>query len=136
MKHYKTRLNGHIIESAFYGRWDIQIMNDFLSDVKMMLIPLQGQTLGSVTDLRKWEGSDEQAFAKIKAELNRLVAAGSSRAAYVVDVNSLQMDILNQSSPKLSGYIRKLFTNKHDAIQWLREQGFVMPLDDQTFCKL
>ncbi|MBF7073195.1 hypothetical protein ISG33_07275 [Glaciecola sp. MH2013] len=110
------------------------MFESFISDVKVSLIRLAGQEWGSMTDLRQWKGGDHQFLFAAKAELNRLVAAGSSHAAYIIRGDSPHLDILNEIAPTLSGYKRRLFTTKAEAITWLKEDGFKLPLESKEHC--
>ncbi len=117
-------MNGHILESTFYDYWDGDVFKSFISEVKVSLIRQRGQEWGSMTDLRQWQGGDNEFRYLAKAELNRLVAAGSSHAAYIIQDDSPHYEILSDLAPTLSGYKRKIFANKSDAIEWLDESGF------------
>ena len=128
------RLNGHILESTFFGFWDTDVFNSFISEVKVVLIRLQGQEWGSMSDLRQWQGGDKQFIQTARAELNRLVAAGSSHAAYIIKGDSPYLETINEAAPSLSGYKRRLFTTKAEAIEWLTADGFTLPLDYKEHC--
>lgn len=88
-----------------------------------------------MTDLRQWKGGDSQFVFAAKSELNRLVAAGSSHAAYVIKGNSPQLDVLSELAPSLSGYKRRLFSTKSEAAQWLIDSGFKLPLETNEHCE-
>lgn len=88
-----------------------------------------------MTDLRQWKGGDNQFVFAAKSELNRLVAAGSSHAAYVIKGNSPQLDVLSELAPSLSGYKRRLFSTKSEAAQWLIDSGFKLPLETNEHCE-
>ena len=133
--HYQLRLNGHILDSTFYSYWNADIFETFTCKVKVSLIRLRGQEWGSLTDLRQWQGGDNEFLFAAKSELNRLVAAGSSHAAYVIQDDSPHLDVLNEIAPTLSGYTRRVFNNKADAVQWLKDCGFKMPLESTEHCE-
>ncbi|MDT0629504.1 hypothetical protein [Alteromonas sp. W364] len=135
IKYYKLRLNGHILEATFYEYWDADVFDSFISEVKVNLIRLQGQEWGSMTDLRPWKGGDNEFIFAARAELNRLVAAGSSHAAYIIKGNSPHLDVLNEVAPSLSGYKRKLFSTKGEAAEWLTKAGFKLPLESKEHCE-
>lgn len=126
-------MNGHILEATFYDHWDADIFESFISEVKVSLIRLRGQEWGSMTDLRQWEGGNHEFRFAAKAELNRLVAAGSSHAAYIIQDNSPYLELINDVAPTLSGYKRRLFSNKADAIKWLDESGFKLSLVSKEY---
>lgn len=113
----------------------MEVFESFISDTRLQLIRLQGQEWGSMTDLRPWEGANAEFMVSVKAELNRLVAAGSSHAAYIIEDNSPYLDMLKEVEPSLYGYKRKLFSTKADAADWLTNAGFIMPLSLQEHCE-
>jgi len=129
MKHYNLRLNGNIIEATFYDYWNEAILESFISEVKVSLIRLRGEEWGSMTDLRQWKGGNNHFLLTAKAELNRLVAAGSSHAAYIIEDDSPHLGIINAVAPTLSGYKRRIFSRKAEASEWLKEGGFELPLE-------
>lgn len=126
-------MNGHILEATFYDYWDADVFKSFISEVKVSLIRQRGQEWGSMTDLRRWQGGDHEFRFIAKAELNRLVAAGSSHAAYIIQDDSPHREMLNELAPTLSGYKRKIFNNKSDAIEWLDESGFKLSLESKEY---
>jgi len=86
-----------------------------------------------MTDLRQWKAGNHEFRFAAKAELNRLVAAGSSHAAYIIQDNSPHLELIKDVAPTLSGYKRELFSSKADAIAWLNRSGFKLSLVSKEF---
>jgi hypothetical protein len=121
---YHLDVKNNVVIAKLEGTWNKETAESFAQDFQTIAKDL-APPWGHLVYLDEWELCSPDMFPIIANLVEWCIQSGLSHAANVYHASAMKTAFMNQMVvEQTDGFIRVVFDNEYDAIDWLAEAGF------------
>ena len=121
---YRIERRNSVLLISISGAWNRETAQAYCKAAREASTPLIGRPYATLSDLNEWELATPDCDDLLKQLFQQAVDHGLRREAFVNKSGSIKVEQLNRLMPCGQEHIRKMFTNRDAAVDWLKREGF------------
>lgn len=128
---WKIKVSGKVLMQWFADAWNEQAIIEYAKEFKQVAAPLIGQDWAIISIFEQWELGVPEIESHVAAHCAWFKDNGCVRDCHVYSYSSAKEMQLEKMIPHTEGtYVRHVYGELDEAINWLSQEGFDIPEPD------